>query len=139
MKTEQSARNELQSVASIKPEDVSDLGARVAALLSDLFVGLYHIPRRSLRRTDWTNRYYIEFVTDVNLATFDVPQLTRLVFLAHDYCVRVDVQPASPRYFRLVFHRRQRNGSIFERHPTIEQAVSDWRRHHTVDDEEVPE
>ena len=139
MKTELAARNELQSVASIKPNNVSDLGARVAALLSDLFVGLYHIPARSLRRVDWKNQHHIEFVTDVNLATFDGPQLTRLVFLAHDYCVRVDVQPASPRYLRLVFHRRQRNGGIFQRHPTIEQAVSDWRRHHTVDDEEVPE
>lgn len=138
MKSEQSARNELKSVASIKPEDVSDLGARVAALLSDLFVGLYHIPARSLRRVDWTNSHYIEFVTDVNLATFDGPQLTRLVFLAHDYCVRVDIQPASPRYFRFVFHRRQRNGGIFERHPTIEQAIFDWRRLH-ASEIEVPE
>ncbi len=132
MKTIDDARRELHSLTGIKPEKISDFGATVAALLSELVDGLHHWERRSLKRPDWERSFYVEITASLPLATYDNDALTRLVFLAHDYCVRVSVQTSSPRHVRLLFHPRQRAGSIFDRHPTLEDAVATWRHRHPV-------
>jgi hypothetical protein len=61
------------------------------------------------------------------LSTFDLNDLTRLVFLAHDKCIRVDVSQGGPNRLRLAVWKRKREGSLYERHPTIEQALEKWR------------
>lgn len=132
------ARNELKSVAGIDPQTVSELGAQAAAVISTLVVGLHHWDTNALRRVDWSNKHYIEIVTNLPLATWDGDALTRLVFLAHDACLRVDVQPASPQYLRLLFHSRQRQGTLFQRHPTIEDALTQWRKRHPAPTTEAP-
>ena len=132
MKTRDGVRRELEGVAGIKSDSIGNFGATVAALLSDLVGGLHHWNTRQLKAVDWTNSHYIVITASMSLATWDNNALTRLVFLAHDYCVRVDVQPASPQSIRLLFHPRQRNGSPMERHPTIEEAVEDWRKRNPI-------
>src|SRR5690606_37053952 len=82
------------------------------------------------RRVDWSNRHHIELITDLPLATWDGDALTRLVFMAHDATLRLAIQPASPQYIRLMFHPRKREGSLVERHPTIEDALAQWRTRH---------
>ena len=124
------ARYELKSVAGIDPQTVSDLGAQVAAVISALVVGLHHWDTNALRRVDWSNKHHVELITDLPLATWDGDALTRLVFLAHDATLRLAIQPASPQYIRLLFHPRKREGSLFERHPTIEDALAQWRTRH---------
>lgn len=126
------AMQELQSVAGIDPQTVSELGAKAAALLSSLVVGLHHWDSKALRRVDWSNNHHIEIVTDLSLATWDGDALTRLVFLAHDAALRVAIQPAAPQYIRLLFHPRKRDGSLFDRHPTIEDALTQWRKRHPL-------
>ena len=123
-------KSELTKIIQIDQTMISPLGESAASLLSDLFAGSHHIPPRALRRVDWSNPYWIEFVIDAHFATYDASNLTRLVFLAHDYCLRVSIEPAAYRYFRLIFHPRQREGDIFTRHPSLEQAVATWRELH---------
>jgi hypothetical protein len=67
-----------------------------------------------------------------NLATFDSDRLTRLVFLAHDRCVRVEMAASSPGRVRVALHHRggRREGAIHERHPTLEQALEMHRRYY---------
>ncbi|WP_017993889.1 hypothetical protein [Rhizobium leguminosarum] len=63
------------------------------------------------------------------LATFDFDQLTRLVVGAHDNCIRLEVSPSGPRMLMLrMWPRQKRSGQMHERHPTIEEAISDFRR-----------
>lgn len=59
------------------------------------------------------------------LATFDLDYLTRLVVLAHDECVRVEVAPGGPYRVKLLLHKRcSRSGRVNERHPTLEDAMA---------------
>ncbi|HZS84188.1 MAG TPA: hypothetical protein VFA50_15035, partial [Stellaceae bacterium] len=58
---------------------------------------------------------------------YDFDHLTRLVIAAHDRCVRLDIEPAARRYLWLILHPREREGGMSRRHPTIEQAIADFR------------
>ena len=113
-------------------EPVSEAGYRVAALLED-WRGLHHFCTTRMKKVDWTNPRWIELnlsnrESTGQLSTFDFSGLTSLVFLAHDHCIRVDLQPCNFNYLTLVFHPRdERIGGMSERHPTIEQALEQWR------------
>lgn len=102
---------------------MSTFGARVADLMGDLFLGIYHI-ERDVRRADWTTTAYISLtIRGVSWATWDGESLTRLVVLAHDRCIRVEMEAAAPRLMRLSFYPRAREGRIDKRHPTLEWAA----------------
>jgi hypothetical protein len=58
--------------------------------------------------------------------TYDGNRLTRLVIMAHDRCFRVSLMPLG-HMMQVVIWKRQREGSIDMRHPTIEEAVSGFR------------
>ena len=62
------------------------------------------------------------------LATFDFDELTRLVFMAHDKCVRVGVEHGGLKALRIAIWPRNREGGMSMRHPDIETALSNWRR-----------
>lgn len=114
---------------SIKVEHISPLGEDVARLLNDLYVGIYHI-HPEVTRVDWAEKHHIEIILRGCWATYDFDNLTRLVFLAHDYGLRVQLDARAPGYVRLMFHRRTRDGGYSERHPSIEAALADWREIH---------
>ena len=63
-----------------------------------------------------------------SLATFDDDGLTRLVLLAHDRCIRVQVEQGGPNRLRIAIWKREREGSMYERHPTIEAAIEAFRQ-----------
>ena len=62
-----------------------------------------------------------------DLATYDYNQLTRLVFMAHEKCIRVSIMASSPRHIKIAIWKRQREGGMSERHPTLEQAINSWK------------
>jgi hypothetical protein len=61
------------------------------------------------------------------LATFDSDALTRLVIGAHDNAIRVALYPRSANRQNIAMCPRGRRGADCERHPTIEEAVADFR------------
>lgn len=95
----------------------------------EFFLGKHHIPATI---HEWGEGWCINISRD--LATFDFDDLTRLVFLAHDRCVRVSVSGDSgPRMIRIcIWQRNTRSpdGAFYDRHPTIEQALEIWRKHY---------
>lgn len=100
----------------------SEFETRVAHILGFAFGGLHNYPG-NLHRGEW-EQDRVAVTTWHDLATFDGPALTRLVVLCHDECIRLDIQPAM-RHLRLVFHPRQgRDGSVWQRHPTLEDAAA---------------
>lgn len=60
------------------------------------------------------------------LSTFDFDELTRLVLLAHEKCIRVEISQGGINRLRIAIHKRAREGSIYQRHPTIEQAIEKY-------------
>lgn len=123
--------------SALKVEKMSPLGETVANLLGDLYGGIYHLEDDDLKKVEWDNARYIVFVLrHKRLATVDTSQLTQLVFLCHDNCIRCEISARSPGRLELMFHQREREGHIWERHPTIEQALGVYRKYHPIEEAE---
>lgn len=94
-------------------------------LLAEIFGGIHNM-HGEIWHAD-TGISYV-FPGNHNLATWDMNRLTRAVFLAHDRCIRLQIDPASSGYLRIYAHKRQRAGGMTQRHPTLEQAIETHRR-----------
>lgn len=59
-------------------------------------------------------------------ATYDFNGLTRAVVMAHDRCIRFEIEPSGFGMLKLVFHKRRlrEGGEMWERHPTLESAIA---------------
>lgn len=89
-----------------------------------LYRGRHHIPGEIKK---WGPGWQVNHPGE--LASYDFDDLTRLVFLAHDYCARASVQSSGPGMIRVVIHQRDcRTGATHDRHPTIEDALTTWRK-----------
>jgi len=92
---------------------------------ADFFGGKHHIPAEI---REWGLGWCLN--TFQELSTFDYNSLTRLVFMAHDRCIRVAILPSGPGRVKIVIWQRERQGGVTERHPTIEDALRTWREKH---------
>jgi hypothetical protein len=107
-------------------EDMSEAQSECYDFLCDLFFGEHNL-RDIGTVSGWGNG--ISMTASVGgLSTWDYNMLTRAVLMAHDRCIRFDVQPCTPKLLRLVLHRRQREGGVSQRHPTIDEAIERYRR-----------
>jgi hypothetical protein len=107
-------------------EALSSFHTEVANILGQVFTGIYHIDH-ALKRELWRD-HYVEVRLDGNrLATYDFSDLTTLVVLCHDRCIRLSVDPCTPKSIRLLFHQRQRDGGISQRHPAMEEHIQSIR------------
>jgi hypothetical protein len=70
---------------------------------------------------EWGEGWYMNHSRQ--MATYDGDDLTRLVLLAHERCIRVAIEPVNCRYMRIAIWKREREGDTYHRHPTIEQAI----------------
>jgi hypothetical protein len=101
--------------------------AEAVEFFSDLYRGSHHIPGSKYKGENvkpyghgWT------ITTHEDLSSFDWDILTRLVLMAHDRAVRVEVSPAM-RYLRISIWQRVRDESTMTGHPTIETAIAGHR------------
>jgi hypothetical protein len=90
---------------------------------SEFYFGEHHIPR-PLRR--YGRGWYINHDRG-GMATFDYDQLTKLVIMTHDKCVRVELIPVRNGVLKIAIWKRLSSGMMHERHPTIEQAIESYR------------
>lgn len=94
--------------------------------LADLFCGWHHITGKL---HEWGDGIRLNTSQVWGFATFDFDKLTRAVVMAHDRMIRFEICPSGPGMLGLVLHKRhKRNGRMFERHPTIEEAIKIIRR-----------
>ncbi len=92
--------------------------------LEDLFGGAHHLSGKM-----YSFGVGVQYVViNTSFATFDSNLLTRLVILAHDRCVRVEIVPRAFRYLSIELFRRKREGRMSDRHPTMEEAINMERR-----------
>jgi len=119
------------------PGGLSDHGVRVAALL-DQWHGLHHFEENALKKAEWLDSNMIELRLDraysvAQLDTWDFDGLTRLVFLAHDHCIRVGIRPCNPQKVKVIFYPRAGRGEGMSlNHPRLEQAVERWRANQPI-------
>ena len=91
-------------------------------LLADVVGGFHHIPGKVKPRADG-----IEINIYGSWASL-IDQVTRIVVLGRDRMIRVEVSSSGRGMFRIVLHKRHsRDGRMFERHPTIEEAIANIR------------
>lgn len=82
----------------------------------------------TFRRAIWEYGKGVSFVVRSYFATYDCDGLTRLVVGAHDRCIRVEVEGCGPKMLRVsMWPRNGREGRLYERHPTLEQAAASIR------------
>ena len=114
--------------AKKSPVVMSTLGRKAADLLGELFEGIYHLDQKMLMKTDWANNLWIKInISYRTLSTVDFNLLTTLVFLAHHLALRVTVEAGARNHLWITFHERQRGGTFFENHPTLDQAVEHFK------------
>ena len=100
---------------------------RAERLLNRVFRGLHHCPKIKKQGGDFP---WWEINPYGDLATYDLDTLTRLVIAAHDECVRAEISSSGPRRVRVLLHPRYgREGDFSKRHPTIEQAILNYRNY----------
>lgn len=101
------------------------------AFFSILFYGEHHIPSEV---KPWGRGWKVSEYSG-RLATFDFDGLTRLVFLAHDKCVRAEICQSGPgRVGICIWKRHGRSGDMFARHPSLKCALINWRAKHVDPD-----
>jgi hypothetical protein len=108
---------------------LSQFEAEAVTLLAQGFdMGVYNLPV-NWRNVTWGFGNGVCFpLRFPNLSTFDSSALTRLVILAHDECTRLEIDPLNFQHLALTMHPRAgREGNQFERHPSIEQAITTVR------------
>lgn len=94
-------------------------------MIADWSGGFHHVAKNNVHEFGFGICYNYPYS---KLSTYDFSGLTKLVFLAHDRMIRVEIQPSGPGMVKLCLHRRfDRYGHMNERHPTIEKALADYR------------
>ena len=85
----------------------------------DYFFGENHIPDEIKRYGNGAWRVACK----TPMATSDYDELTRLVVMAHDRCIRVEIVPNGMNRYFIAIWKRSREGGLMESHPTMEDAV----------------
>lgn len=83
-----------------------------------LFYGLHHLPS-PIKEFG----YGWSVASNNRLASTDYNDLTRMVLLAHDMCVRVEIIPKGMNRYLIAVWKRSRDGGLMQCHPTIEKAI----------------
>lgn len=115
--------------SGIPQANLTEFNRRSIGLLCSAFgMGPWNI-QVNWDRVKWGSERHTKFVTSAHgLSTWDFNRLTRLVIGAHDECIRVEISPVAFRYLSIeMWPRKGREGSMSERHPTIEKAIEQYR------------
>lgn len=119
------------SLSILNGRTLSPLGEAAANLLGDVFLGIYHLDYGALKKVRWDDTFYVEVVVYGSFSSVDDNNLTRLLVLAHDRMLRVELKGCAPGYLKIgISQRSARDGRLWERCPTWEDAVSIIRSHY---------
>lgn len=114
------------------PKELTPFQRQVFTILGIAGAGIYNAPI-AWEAIKWStaDRIFIPWnAVAQSLSTFDTNNLTELVFLCHDACIRLNIYPHGPSYFLLVFSKRAAKRdeySFHDSHPTLEEAVRRYR------------
>jgi hypothetical protein len=107
--------------------DLSPFGESVADLLGEWVQGIYHLDHKMLSKTNWSDNKYISINYRGDLSTYDNNGLSKLVFLAHWLCIRVEINPCNFKYIKISFSPRERGNDIYKNHPKLDESVDHFK------------
>jgi hypothetical protein len=96
------------------------------AFFAELYGGEHHIPKHQV--FEYGNGWMVKHDRG-DLATYDFSQLTKLVLMSHDRCIRASIEPLNMGTLKIAIWKRNREGGMDSRHPTIEQAIESFRKY----------
>lgn len=99
---------------------------RVADIVGIISSNAYNAPVK-WEKVEWEYGRGVMVPYERTLATFDLQNLTTLVFLCHDARIRLEIGPHGTRGLKLAFWQREPNGSFSRRHPDLGEAYADHR------------
>lgn len=94
---------------------------------SDFYFGEHHFPGKI---KEWGHGWAMPQTN--SLSTYDYNHLTRLVVMAHDRCIRVEIVPKGMNRILIVLHKRKREGGVSKEHPELEDAIEYIRSKETT-------
>lgn len=93
------------------------------AFFSEFYRGEHHFPAKMKPYGEgWSMSHF------GSMATYDDNDLTRLVLLAHAKCIRVQIEQGGPNRLKIEIWKRERDGPMYARHPTIEQVLAEVKQ-----------
>jgi len=97
-------------------------------MIFDIVGGEHHLYNKIKAHGDG-----IEYNTGADFSTFDSNSLTTAVFMAHDRCIRLSICSSGRGLIRIcLWKRKNRNGQLFERHPTLDEAIQIYRKSYPI-------
>lgn len=107
----------------LPPWIVSINGARCAVLLNRWLDGLHHVPFGRTWEIDWSGEG-VKVSGFGEIATYDFGLLTRLVLLAHEHSIRVEIKSHTFKSMMITLHPRPvlkagETRNICTHHPTL--------------------
>lgn len=130
-------RADLVRYATRKKLPTDERTLRALLLACRWLHGLHHMPD-TVRAVPGCGGIELVLYRGKTIDTFDFDEMTRLVFLAHDCCVRADIGTSGMHLCVSLYPRDSRDGYMYERHPTLERAVTGWRSLNPKDSEYTP-
>lgn len=115
-----------------RPVKLSPFQAKVIDICGMVGDGIYNAPI-NWDRVQWGNPdsawsgMWVPW-RDGRMSTFDGNQLTKLVLLAHEARIRIEIQARANGHFVLSFFPRSHDGGCTGRHPNIDEAADAFRR-----------
>ena len=96
-----------------------DFDDKAERFVGDVFGGVHRVIKFERKSNHWL------CVPHSSLSTWDDDKLTRIVIASHKYGIRAEVDNHGMRGVKILLHNRvSREGSMYKRHPTIQQAIA---------------
>ena len=111
-----------------KPAELPPFSERAQWLINSVFGGAHHVG--AIKKHNEGKRFeYWVFSIYGGASTFDYNHLTNLVIACHDFLIRAEISHSGPRMLKILLSSRfARTGCFSERHPTMEQAIANYRK-----------
>lgn len=106
------------------PDTLNDFQRRAFTILGIVGGGIYNAPI-SWKTLYWQPRVLI-CAWHKGFGTFDFSDLTRFVFLCHEARIRGYIGPLSHGHLEVILSERKADGSVNERHPSLDEAIAEW-------------
>lgn len=113
------------------PDQLNDFHKRAFTILGIVGGGIYNAP------IAWDGIYWRADAIGVSwyktFATYDFRDLTRFVFLCHEARIRGEISPLNMRHLRVMLHERRPADEMARNHPSLDEALAQWRNEFPAD------